>query len=118
MKEEDQAKLPGLEDYDWSKPSKAVIAMSGDGGFGCVLWTVGAHVNSMIREAGVNDLDLLGLDDAPEGISIWEGDTKTVHTHTPDCNEWDSWLEGSFRAPFSKGADRTCTALRYWGREL
>jgi hypothetical protein len=53
----------------------------------------------MIREAGVSDLDLLGLDDAPNGISIWEGGIKSVHVHTPDCNEHDSWLAGGFRDP-------------------
>lgn len=83
---------------DWTKPSLAVIACDG-GGQGCVLWTVGPHVTSMIDEAGVRELDLLGLDDAPEGISIWEGSIKTVHHHTPDMNEYDSSLEGSFRTP-------------------
>lgn len=53
----------------------------------------------MIDEAGVSNLCDLGLDDAPEGISIWEGGIKTVHFHSPDCNEYDSSLIGSFRAP-------------------
>ena len=83
---------------DWSKPSLAVVACDANG-HGVVLWTAGPHVYSMINEAGVSDLDLLGLDDAPEGISIWEGTIKTVHHHTPDMNEHDSWLEGMFREP-------------------
>ncbi len=82
---------------DWSKPSLAVVVQGM--GRGCVLFSAGPHVDSMIDEAGVSDLDLLGLDDAPEGISIWEGTIKTVHHHTPDMNEYDSWLEGAFRAP-------------------
>jgi len=83
---------------DWSKPSLAVVACDANG-HGCVLWTAGPHVSSLTDEAGVSDLSDLGLDDAPEGISIWEGIIKTVHTHTPDANEYDSWLEGSFRKP-------------------
>jgi hypothetical protein len=62
----------------------------------------------MINEAGVSDLDLLGLDDAPEGISIWEGEIRTSHTNTPDANEYDSWLEGAFRSP----TDEEWTAIR------
>jgi hypothetical protein len=88
-------------EYDWSKPSLAVVACDGNG-HGCVLWTAGPHVESLVHEAGVTNLSDLGLDDAPEGISIWEGTIKTVHHNTPDANEYDSWLEGSFREPTSK----------------
>lgn len=84
-------------DFDWSKPSKGVIANGAHGG--CVLFFAGPHLYSMVSDAGISDLDLLGLDDAPEGISIWEGGIKSVHINTPDCNEHDSWLDGSFRDP-------------------
>lgn len=84
-------------DYDWSKPSKAVVACSGD--VGCVLWTAGPHVDSYISESGSGHLEDIGLDNAPDGISIWEGKIITVHHHTPDMNEWDSWLDGTFRPP-------------------
>jgi hypothetical protein len=53
----------------------------------------------MVKDAGVSRLDDLGLDDAPEGISIWEGIIKTSHTNTPDANEYESWLAGDFRDP-------------------
>lgn len=85
---------------DWSKPSKAVIANGCQGG--SILFCAGPHVQSFIDEAGSSHLDDLGLDDAPEGISIWEGKIKTVHYHTPDCNEHDSWLDGSYRRPTSE----------------
>jgi len=88
---------PEPGEYDWAKPSRAVV-VQGMGG-GCVLFTVGAHVDSMINEAGVSDLDNLGLDDAPEGISIWEGGIKSVHHNTPDANEHEWWLDGKFRDP-------------------
>jgi hypothetical protein len=94
---QDDKDHPGPDDYDWTKPSKAVV-VQGTGG-GCVLFTAGPHVASMINEAGVSDLDNLGLDDAPDGVSIWEGGIKSVHHNTPDANEHEWWLEGAFREP-------------------
>lgn len=55
---------------DW--PSKAVIACDGDGR-GCVLWYEGGALDNEIRECGFHELSELGLDNAPAGISIWEG---------------------------------------------
>ena len=87
---------PEPDKVDWSKPSLAVVACDGNG-HGCVLWTAGPHVASLINEAGVSRLDELGLDDAPEGICVWEGVVRgTVH-HGMDGTEYDSHLEGSFR---------------------
>ncbi len=97
----------GESGMDWSKPSKAVVA-SDDMGRGVVLWTAGPHVASCIETEGPR-LDDLGLDaDAPEGISVWEGTIRTTHIHTPDCNEWESHLVGTFRAP----TDEEWTAIR------
>ncbi len=58
--------------YDFSKPALAVVASDGRGN-GAVLWTVGAHLNLEIEEMGLHRLDELWLDDAPLGISVWEG---------------------------------------------
>lgn len=80
--------------YDWSKPSRAVVACDGHGN-GCVLFTVGAHVNYEMRENGIRSLGDLGLDDAPEGLSIWEGKTKTSGVG----EDIETWLEGEFRGP-------------------
>lgn len=88
----------GWRKLDWKKPSKAVIA-NGPFGTGCVLWTVGPHVHSIIDEAGTDDLFNIDLGDAPRGISIWEGGIKSVHHNTPDANEHEWWLEGGFREP-------------------
>lgn len=89
---------PPFLDRDWSKPSKAVIASFAVGGK--ILTYAGPDIESMIEDAGSCDIHDLGLDaDAPNGISIWEGVIKTSHTHTPDCNEYDSWLAGKFREP-------------------
>lgn len=81
---------------DWKTPSRALVASDGKGN-GCVLWTEGPHVQSMIDEAGVAALNDIGLDDAPKGLSIWEGVIRTSETHTPDSKEYDSWLSGDFR---------------------
>jgi hypothetical protein len=52
--------------------SKAVVASDGLGN-GCVIWYVGGALESEIEEAGLTDLSDLGLNDAPQGISVWEG---------------------------------------------
>jgi hypothetical protein len=31
------------------------------------------------------------------GLWVWEGRIRAHHTHTPDANEWDVWLEGDVR---------------------
>lgn len=108
MKEEDGEPPEGYlyrDDYDWSKSSLAVVASTD--GTGVVLWTAGPHVSSMIEDIG-GGLEEIGLDDAPDGISVWEGGIKTVHINTPDCNEWESWLDGGFRSP----TDEEWTAIR------
>ncbi|KKN31774.1 hypothetical protein LCGC14_0820580 [marine sediment metagenome] len=57
---------------EWDLPSRAVVACDGNG-HGAVLWTVGPHVAHEMNEAGMVELSDLGLDDAPLGVSIWEG---------------------------------------------
>lgn len=87
--------IGGWNDYDWSKPSLAVIASDGNG-YGCVIFTVGAHVEFELKEGGLRDLGDLGLDDAPRGISIWEGKTESHRDYEGDV---DTWLKGTFREP-------------------
>lgn len=55
----------------WEDNSFAVVACNGSG-VGVVLWTGGPHVAFEISQ-GSAKLDDLGLDDAPAGISVWEG---------------------------------------------
>ena len=82
---------------DWSKPSRAVVACDGDGN-GCLLFFVGAHIESLRDEVG-SRLDDLGLDDAPLGLSIWEGVMRGGERYsTPDGTDYaDTYLEGKFR---------------------
>jgi hypothetical protein len=78
--------------------SKAVIAANHKG-FGCVVWYVGPGLINEIEEAGLQELGDLGLDDAPEGISVWEG--IYVWSRGPyECPEdGDSAPVGAFRRP-------------------
>jgi hypothetical protein len=86
--------------------SKAVIANGKD--HGCVLYYLGRSIAAEIEDAGLSELSDLGLDDAPRGISIWEG----VYVFTPGSFEYpaegDSNPSGSFRPP----TDDEWTAIR------
>lgn len=55
------------------QPSRAVVA-NHDRRVGIVLWYTDHSRISMEIDAISGRLDDLGLDDAPNGISIWEGD--------------------------------------------
>ena len=79
--------------------SKAVIANM-KGTVGIVLWSnTDSQIEHEIGSIGSRRLDDLGLDNAPDGISIWEG----AFAWTPgpwDCPA-DGQLDpdGKFRAP-------------------
>ena len=88
------------------EPSRALIAASN--GDGVILWFDGPDIDSVIRETGTARLDDVGLDDAPDGISVWEGRGHAWETHTPDAHEYDFELLGAFRAP----SDDEWAALR------
>ncbi len=89
----------GEESDDWDLPSRAVVACDGNGN-GAVLWTVGPHVAHELNEAGLSGLDDLGLDDAPHGISVWEGMYVTLPPSWPE-SAGDEGTEpcGKFREP-------------------
>ena len=77
--------------------SKAVLASNGRDGI--VLSAVGYDILYQMEEGGLIMLADLGLDDAPEGISVWEG----CYVQVPgsyECPE-DGDLEpiGKFRTP-------------------
>lgn len=65
---------------------------------GCVLQYKGPGIENEIDECGLYGLDDLGLDDAPEGLSIWEGMLHTRRVGNPiDGEEWEGELVGTFR---------------------
>jgi len=80
-----------------NRPSRAVIVNGVAGTEGWILWHVGGGIYWSIEEAGSNHLDDNGLDDAPDGISIWEGDMHGSYDHM--SGEYGSALEGEFRDP-------------------
>jgi hypothetical protein len=56
------------------KLSRAVVASSGAGDWGVVLWYEGPDLEREIEEVGLGmRTDNLGLFDAPDGLSVWEG---------------------------------------------
>lgn len=84
------------EPSEYDKPSRAVVAMGEHDGV--VLWHIGAHIHDEIQNVG-SKLSDLGLDDAPQGISVWEGVWVGHETHTFDGTEYESHPSGKFREP-------------------
>jgi hypothetical protein len=88
---------PPVPDFD--RINRAVVLCDGEGN-GVVTWYVGGNLEVEIEGVGRQIADL-GLDDAPEGVSIWEG--RWCYQRTPEsyvgAEEWDAWPEGSFRDP-------------------
>lgn len=81
-----------------TEPCRCVVA-NRDDGTGIVLWT-----NNYVMAEEVSCcspvLSDLGLDDAPVGISIWEGRVVSRQVGNPfDGYEYDTELEGTFRRP-------------------
>lgn len=101
-------------DEEWATPSLAVVACRG--GHGVVLWYGGGPSLAFeIEEGCLYGLDDLGLDDAPDGISVWTGRYVTtvpgvcddsIETtprgafRQPDANEWHDIMMG--RNPWPK----------------
>jgi hypothetical protein len=81
---------------EWS--SKAIVACDGHGR-GAVLWYVGGALENEIGECRLRELGDLGLDDAPQGISVWEGTYIWVSGpfECPDDGRMDP--SGKFRSP-------------------
>lgn len=75
----------------------SIALIANNGGTGVVLAYDGAGIECCIDEGNGKALDDNGLDDAPDGLSIWEGAYHTWHVHTPDMNEWEAELRGTFR---------------------
>ena len=89
----------GFCGYNGDIPSRAVVASDGNGR-GAVIWWVGLAFWIEIQEYGVTDLGDLGLDDAPAGLSIWEGQIHTRQCGNPmDGYDYETELVGAFRPP-------------------
>lgn len=74
-------------------PCRLVVACMN--GHGCVLHWIGEAWEYWRDGCGTEELAAQGMDDAPDGISIWEG---TIHTWGPDRDgEYDAEPVGEFR---------------------
>ena len=84
--------------YNSEMPSRAVVCRSKEGQ-GCVLYWVGQDLLIEIKDAGLRDLGDLGLDDAPVGISIWEGRYVAYRSGNPMEADYgfETACEGKFR---------------------
>jgi len=90
-------KWDGYPSSAWDKPSLAVVA-SDAYRRGVVLWTVGPHVRFEMHEAGLAYLEDFGLDNAPHGVSVWEGKTE-YHRCGDYAEHVEAELVGKFRQP-------------------
>lgn len=70
-------------DPKWNKkkPSRALIATSGNGGV--IMEHVGYDIYHIINMYGA-DLDDCFLSDAPDGLSVWEGKYKSAYSLSGD----------------------------------
>jgi hypothetical protein len=93
---EEQVDVDDEREWDPKKPSRGVIACGNDAG--CVLYYVGAALANQFED-GLCQLDDLGLDDAPEGISIWEGRGRWNRGPWDCPDDGDYELVGKFRPP-------------------
>lgn len=84
---------PAWSKYKKEMKSRLVVACNG--GAGCVLYAIGSCWEAWYEGSGSYRLDDNGLDDAPDGVSIWEG---RVQGWGPDRDgEYDAELRGEFR---------------------
>jgi len=90
---QDRAGAPGRP------KSRALIAQGPR--HGAVVDYDGPGITDEIEEAGLYELDELGLDDAPDGLSIWEGDyffSMGYSEGYPAPGESESQPRGAFRS--------------------
>lgn len=99
------------EAWDPEKPSRALVACDG-GGNGVVLWWVGLDLWVEMETPGLA-LEELGLDDAPLGLSVWEGRYDSV-----PCDPFDDAMMsrpvGTFRDLTAPEAEAVLARRNPW----
>jgi hypothetical protein len=88
LPEKGPAWKPGMQ-------SRALIGCDGDGNGALLAW-IGESLEYEIDGIGKALADL-GLDDAPEGLSIWEGTYVGRRYDTMDGTEYETEVQGTFR---------------------
>jgi hypothetical protein len=85
--------------YDFDKPSLAVVAMGEIATVGIVLHTVGGHVKMEMEEGGIYVTEDLGIDPPEPGIWVWEGKGYWSPGNWEHPDEGEMELRGKFRQP-------------------
>lgn len=81
----------------WDREESIALIAAKDGK-GCILSHDGDGIEADIDSLGVGDLGDHGLDDAPDGLSIWEGRLDAWVSHSPENGtDYEAQLEGKFR---------------------
>jgi hypothetical protein len=92
----DSSKQSYAPPYDGLDAPMRVVVACRDG-VGCVLYATGEHWVWWHSGVGNYRLAPHGLDDAPDGISVWEGH---IDSWGPDRNgEYDAEPRGVYRTP-------------------
>ncbi len=76
----------------------SIALIASNGGKGVILVHDGSGIEADIEALGIGQLDDHGLDGAPDGLSIWEGRLISNTTNTPGGLDYDTELDGVFRA--------------------
>lgn len=87
--------------YDFSKPSRLVIAYGGHGD-GIIMWAVGGHFAVFYdMNGGSLEVSEYGLDYTVDaGIYVWEGHILDTSTDSPiNGRDYDCELQGELREP-------------------
>lgn len=75
--------------------TESIALIASNGSTGAILVHDGPGIEADIEALGYGHLDDHGLDDAPPGLSIWEGHLRVTQDHW--TAEVDTELVGSFR---------------------
>lgn len=86
-----------IEPAETHTTSKAVVVNGKSKGI--VLWWSGTRIEMEVDEGGLEELGDLGLDDAPFGVSIWEGDFYWERGGFEHPEDGDMHPKGKFRQP-------------------
>lgn len=75
----------------------SIALIASNGNHGCVMAHHGSGIEYEIEAIGDGPLEDFGLDDAPEGLSIWEGYLHATGGRSMFEDDYETSLEGEFR---------------------
>lgn len=76
-----------------------------------------ANEPMLVVADGSDHLDEMCLDDAPEGIHVWEGHFHTREINTPDAHEYELDAHGKFRPLTAEEWAKLARGERFWPLE-